>query len=107
MKNSKHITSVESKVKLPEATVESYINHRYQKTRTDRDASGAYDFSSDHFEQIDICSAYSPVYGTLEIVCNTGYSIYSMNVPVSTRFLIICTRELESAYKLTWSFSLS
>src|SRR5689334_12656392 len=89
MKDSFAIRSVESKVKLPELALEDYVN-RFRNKRSKKKNFGTVQYSfSKHFESIGVCSAHSPVDGTVEIVVDNGECI---SVPVMTGFLVTCIK---------------
>src|SRR5438094_302536 len=97
------IRSVESKVKLPEMALEDYVN-RFRSKRIRKKKFGTTQcFFSDNFENIDVCSAHSPVDGTVEIIINNGKCI---TIPVMTGFLVTCITGSDNFYKVNWICSM-
>ncbi len=104
MKESFVIRSVESKVKLPEIALEDYVNNFCSK-KVQKKFFGTIQHSfSNHFENIDSCSAHSPVDGTVEIIAGSGNCI---SIPVTTGFLVTCIKGCDNFYKVNWSCSMS
>lgn len=104
MKESFAIRSVESKVKLPELALEVYIN-RFRNRRAQKKNFWTTKYSfSEHFENIGVCSAHSPVDGTVEIIVDDGQCI---SIPVMTGFLVTCIKGSDNFYKVNWSCSMS
>jgi len=97
-------------VRLSEGLIEEHINNMHHAEKS----LGKYGQFADNilwenFESMSWCCEHSPVEGTIEI----GYkpspnsSIQRISVPVVTNFGVVCTKEKENTYRITWSYSLS
>jgi len=106
----KPITTVAMNVRLSEGLIEEHINNMHHAEKS----LGKYGQFADNilwenFESMSWCCEHSPVEGTIEI----GYkpspnsSIQRISVPVVTNFGVVCTKEKENTYRITWSYSLS
>jgi hypothetical protein len=104
MKESFAIRSVESKVKLPEMALEDYVNRYHHKSAQKKRSGANRYFFSNNFESIGVCSAHSPVDGTVEIIVSSGKCI---SIPVITGFLVTCIKGKDDFYKVNWSCSMS
>ena len=104
------ITTVETRVSLAETLIEDHINNMHHADKY-FGKNGQIDCNTlwENFENLNWCCEHSPVKGTIEI----GYldlnnsSLKQISVPVETNFGVVCTKEKESDYKITWSYSLS
>ena len=106
----KPITTVETNTRLAESLIEDHINnmHHAEKTFGKKDHSVG-GILWENFESFTWCCEHSPVEGTIEI----GYldlnksCVKHISIPVETNFGVVCTKEKERDYKITWSYSLS
>lgn len=104
------ITTVAMNVHLAEGLIEEHINnmHHAEKHFGKRGQKNK-DILCENFQNMNWCCEQSPVEGTIEIgfVASNQGGIQLISVPVTTNFGVVCTREKESDYKITWSYSLS
>jgi hypothetical protein len=104
------ITTVETNVKLAEGLIEDHINnmHHAEKSFGKRGhlTKGAL---WENFENLSWCCEHSPVEGSIEIsyLDLENSSVKHISIPVETNFGVICTKESERGYKITWSYSFS
>jgi hypothetical protein len=103
-------TTVAMNVQLAEGLIEEHINNMHHAEKSfGKNGKSADNIIWENFESISWCCEHSPVEGTIEI----GYepsptsSIKRICVPVATNFGVVCTKEKENTYKITWSYSLS
>jgi hypothetical protein len=103
------ITTVETNVRLAESMIEYHINNMHHAEKCLRRRHLKEELIWENFEYISWCCEHSPVEGTLEISFLSAYdkNIQHIIVPVNTNFGVVCTREKENNYKITWSYSLS
>jgi hypothetical protein len=109
MKRFLNITSVETKATLQERMIEKFVQQNLPRKILTRDKlSGMGDFA-DTNKEIECCAAELPVNGTVEIlfVVKNVEVIRRINHPVTSRFIVFCTREQDNDYKVAWSCSLS
>ena len=109
MKRFLNITSVETRGTLQERMVEKFVQQNLPRKVLTRDKfSGMGDFA-DSNKEFECCAAELPVNGTVEIffVVKDVEVVRRINHPVTSRFIVFCTREHDSDYKCTWSCSLS
>ena len=108
--NRTTITTVETKVCLAETLIEDHINHMHHADKG-FGKNGQIDCNTlwENFENLNWCCEHSPAEGTIEIsFAATSHTDYKrVIIPVVTNFGVICTKEKESDYKITWSYSLS
>jgi hypothetical protein len=104
------ITTVAMNVQLAEGLIEEHINNMHHAEKN----FGKYGQIADNilwenFESMSWCCEHSPVEGTIEIgfITPSNMRIKQVSVPVITNFGVVCTKEKESNYKITWSYSLS
>lgn len=104
------ITIVATNVKLAETLIEDHINnmHHAEKSfgKNEKLIKGSL---WENFENLSWCSEHSHVEGTIEISyldLDNSY-IKHLSIPVETNFGVICTKEKEWGYKVTWSYSFS
>ena len=110
MKKSLLITTVESKVPLPVTELENHINKMHHPDKCgSRNAKVDENLFLNDYVNIDWCSEHLPVEGTVEISFSTDQKDHykCISIPVVTGFWIVCTKEREENYKVTWSCSLS
>jgi len=98
------ITTVESKATLAESLIEDHMKSMHHP-----DKSVDENILSEKFVNINWCCERSPLVGTVEISFSAGSNggTRHVSLPVKTSFWVICTKEKEKNYKLTWSYSLS
>ena len=104
------ITTVETNTRFAESLVEDHINnmHHAEKRFGKKDGLPG-GVLWENFENLSWCCEHSPVEGTIEIsyLDLDNSSVKHISIPVETNFGVICTKEKESSYKITWSYSLS
>jgi hypothetical protein len=106
MKQSSIITSVESRITVPQLELSNFyinplsLNSKPKKTKRS---------FSKYFEEIDWSSASSKVEGSIEITyINDGENeIESLILPVTTSFVFTCTKGKDEYYEVAWMISLS
>jgi hypothetical protein len=109
MKQTKGITSVESKAAFQERLLEKFVQDNLPaRRRMDNKLEGLGDFSL-RYKEIESCAAETPVHGTVEIFfdANNPFSSKSLSVPAVSRFFVFCTRDEITSYKVSCSSSLS
>jgi hypothetical protein len=103
------ITTVEMNVRLAEGMIENHINnmHHAEKCLVNRHLLD--EMIWENFEDMIWCCEHSPVEGTIDIsfLASTGNDVRHLSIPVFTNFGVVCTKEKEKSYKITWSYSLS
>lgn len=106
MKKTKGITSVESRAVFHEEAFEDFINSAMPHKNLLRDKRS--EFSED-FRNIEWCGAYVPFNGTVDILTTVRRTddIKRLSIPVTSAFLVICTKEDDGKYKIAWSCSMS
>ena len=105
----KPITTVETNTRLAESLIEDHINSMHHAEQNFRKDNLIFSHSWEKFESFTWCCEQSPVEGFIEIryLDPENSSIKHISVPVETNFGVICTKEREKKYKITWSYSLS
>ena len=104
------ITTVETNTRLAESLIEDHINsmHHAEKTfgKKDHLMGGVL---WENFESFSWCCEHSLVEGTIEISYSdlNNNNVKHISIPVETNFGVVCTKEKERGYKITWSYSLS
>ena len=104
------ITTVQTNTRLAKSLIEDHINnmHHAEKSfgRNDNFIGGVL---WENFESFTWCCEYSPVKGTIEISFSdlNNSSVKHISIPVETNFGVVCTKQKEKNYKITWSYSLS
>ena len=103
------ITTVETNVKLAESMIEYHINNMHHAEKCLGSRHSEDELIWENFENMTWCCEHSPVEGTIEIdfLISPGKKANHISVPVATYFGVVCTREKEKSYKITWSYSLS
>ena len=104
------ITTVETKVNLDEALIEDHINNMHHADkRFEENEKNPSNTLWKNFENLNWCSEHSPAEGTIEITftASSNNDIKRIIIPVITNFGVICTREKQKDYRITWSYSLS
>lgn len=103
------ITTVATNVKLAESMIENHINNMHHAEKCFGDRHLIREMIWENFENMTWCCEHSPVEGTIEIsfASSSGKNVNHVSVPVFTNFGVVCTKEKERNYKITWSYSLS
>ena len=104
------ITTVAMNVQLAEGLIEEHINNMHHaEKRFGKYGQFIDNVLWENFESISWCCEHSPVEGTIEIgfLTSSNKEIKQVSVPVTTNFGVVCTKEKESSYRITWSYSLS
>jgi hypothetical protein len=106
MKRSTGIKSVESKAIFHEAAFEEFINGA-MPAQTSKDNKRS--TFSDNYKRVGWCGAYVPFNGTVDILAAVKKTndIRRISIPVSSAFLVLCTKEYGGKYKIAWSCSMS
>ena len=108
MKQSSVITSVFSKIAVPELRLKNV----YTKPFGDyKERSKKQNILSKYFEDIDWSSDLAKVNGTVKIsfTCgdNDNDTVNCISLPVTPSFLFTCTKRRKGTYKVNWSISMS
>ena len=108
MENSP-ITTVETNVRLAESMIENHINNMHHAERCLGNRHLIDGMKWENFENMSWCCEHSPVEGTIDIgfLDSPGKNVRHVRIPVLTNFGVVCTKEKEKNYKITWSYSLS
>ena len=108
MENSP-ITTVETNVTLAESMIEYHINNMHHAERCLGNRHSVEEMKWENFENMSWCCEHSPVEGTIDISFLTapGKNVKHIKIPVFTNFGVVCTKEKQRNYKITWSYSLS
>ena len=104
------ITTVAMKVHLAEGLIEDHINNMHHAEKNfSRYGQMNENSLCENYQNMNWCCEQSPVEGTIEIgfMAPNHTAINQISIPVTTNFGVVCTRENQSDYKITWSFSLS
>ncbi len=104
------ITTVETNVHLAEGLIEDHINNMHHAEKSFGKRGQVLDnILWKNFESLNWCCEHSPVEGTLRIgfLAPDNRAVKHVSVPVATNFGVVCTKEKERKYKITWSYSLS
>ena len=103
------ITTVETNVRLAESMIEYHINNMHHAEKSLGNRHLVEENIYENFENMSWCCEDSPVEGTIDIgfLTAAGKNVKHVSIPVSTNFGVVCTREKEKNYKITWSYSLS
>ncbi len=104
------ITTVETNVHLAEGLIEEHINNMHHAEKSfGKNGQALNGILWEHFESMNWCCEHSPVEGTLTIgiLMPHNRAVQHISVPVATNFGVVCTKENERNYKITWSYSLS
>ena len=101
------ITTVETNTRLAESLIEDHINNMHHAEKSFR-TNNLKDVDCENFESFTWCCEHSPVEGSIKIsyIDHNNRSRH-ISVPVETNFGVVCTKEKERKYKITWSYSLS
>ena len=104
------ITTVETNAYLAEGLIEDHINNMHHAEKHfGKNGQAISDILWENYESLSWCCEHSPVEGTIEIsfLTQNNSSLKLIRVPVVTNFGVVCTKEKERNYKITWSYSLS
>ena len=104
------ITTVETNTRLAESLIEEHINNMHHAEKNFGKRGQLNDgVLWENFENFSWCCEHSPVKGTIEIgyLDNSNSNVKHISIPVETNFGVVCTKEKENNYKITWSYSLS
>jgi hypothetical protein len=104
------ITTVETDTRLAESLIEDHINNMHHAEKNfGKKGYFANDVLWENFESMSWCCEHSPVEGNIRIEFLTTHNSVPkyISVPVVTNFGVVCTKEKERNYKITWSYSLS
>ena len=104
------ITTVETNVILAEGLIEEHINNMHHAEKHfGKNRQTVSNILWENYESMSWCCEHSPVEGTIEISFLTPQNscVKQISVPVLTNFGVVCTKEKERNYKITWSYSLS
>jgi hypothetical protein len=109
MKKSSIIKSVQSSAAFEENELENFVNSSLPDISNEKIEGEGRDIFSASYKTIGCCAAYTPVNGTVDILCATpkNNDIKRISIPVMSNFLVICTKEYPGKYKVTWNCSLS
>lgn len=106
MKKRTGIMSIETKVIVPATLLENHVNNKHHRDEYREEDSK--NFFSTEFENINWCSGQLPVDGTMDIHFVTYRKTHlCLSIPVTSGFVVVCTKGKKGGYKLTWSCSLS
>ncbi|HET9746361.1 MAG TPA: hypothetical protein VFP97_11655 [Chitinophagaceae bacterium] len=103
------ITTVETNVRLAESMIENHINNMHHAEKCLGNRHLIEEKKWENFETMSWCCEHSPVEGTVDIsfLNPSGKNVQHISIPVFTNFGVVCTKEKEKCYKITWSYSLS
>ena len=103
------ITTVETNVRLAESMIENHINNMHHAKKLFGNRHLIEEMKWENFEDMSWCCEHSPVEGTIEISFSPSSeeNAKHLSIPVHTNFGVVCTKEKENSYKITWSYSLS
>ncbi len=109
MKRFSNITSVETKATLQERMVEKFIQQNLPRKTAPLDKLTGLGSFADSNKEFECCAAELPVNGTVEIffIVKDAELVRRITHPISSRFIVFCTREQDNDYKCAWSCSLS
>ena len=106
----KPTTTVETNVYLAEWLIEDHINNMHHAEKHfSKNGQTSNDVLWENYESMSWCCEHSRVEGTIDIRFRTqgDNGLKQISVPVVTNFGVVCTKEKERNYKITWSYSLS
>ena len=104
------ITTVETNTRLAETLIEDHINNMHHPEKSfGKRGHLTKGTLWENFENLSWCCEHSPVEGSIEIsyLDLANSSVKHISIPVETNFGVICTKENEGEYKITWSYSFS
>lgn len=108
MKQTSIITSVESKITVPQLALSNFYLNPKDETNRKKKKRSKTSFSK-YFEEIDWSSATSRVEGSVEIsyIKEDDDEIANISIPVTTSFIFTCTKGVDEYYEVAWMVSLS
>jgi hypothetical protein len=109
MKKSSNIASVETKTGLQESQIELFVkNNLPPKLFPNNKLAGMGNFAQMHTD-IECCAAELPVNGIVEFFLSVedSGSLKRIGYPVTSRFIVFCSRQEVEDYKVAWICSLS
>lgn len=104
------ITTVETNAYLAERLIEDHINNMHHAEKQfGKSGKTISDVLWENYESMSWCCEHSTVEGTVDIKFRTHHDngLGHISVPVMTNFGVVCTKEKERSYKITWSYSFS
>jgi len=103
------ITTVEMNTRLAASMIEDHINNMHHAKRCLGSRHMETEMIWENFETMSWCCEHSPVEGTIEIdfLLSSETDVKHLSIPVQTNFGVVCTKEKENSYRITWSYSLS
>lgn len=104
------ITTVAMNVHLAEGLIEDHINNMHHAEKYfGKNGQMVENILWENYQNMNWCCEHSPVEGTIEIGFSApgNNAVKHISIPVITNFGVVCTKENESNYKITWSYSLS
>jgi len=104
------ITTVETNTRLAESLIEEHINNMHHAEKNfGKKGQLIGGVLWENFESFSWCCEHSPLKGTIEIgyLDNSNSNVKLISIPVETNFGVVCIKEKEKDYKITWSYSLS
>ena len=103
------ITTVEMNVRLAESMIEHHINNMHHAEKCLGNRHLIEEMRCENFENMSWCCEHSPVEGTIDIgfLIAPGKNVKHISIPVFTNFGVVCTKEKQKSYRITWSYSLS
>ena len=104
------ITTVETRVSFAETLIEDHINKMHHAEKHfGKNGKTISNVLWKNYESMSWCCEHSPLEGTVDIEFRTrhGNGLKNISVPVVTNFGVVCTKDKERNYKITWSYSLS
>jgi hypothetical protein len=101
--------AVINKVNIPVEAIENYINENIDRDENGKRKNISFNAFSCTFENIDCCSAYVPVNGSVEISLadERVHDLLSVDVQISTFYFFTCAKGKDEIYKVIWGTSLS
>ncbi len=106
MKTLAAITTVESRVEVPVDILEEHVNSKHHPLESTLENFEK--IFPTEFENICWCTEELTIEGEVDIHLFTEDQChYFLSIPVEAGFLIVCTKENEAGYKVSWSSSLS
>ena len=109
MKKFSGITSVESKASFRERMVEKFVKNNLPPVAVKENKISGMGRFAGMYKEIEYCAAELPVNGCVDILVSpvNASGIKRISAPVTSRFIVFCTREDDSDYKVSCSCSLS
>ncbi|MDP4264884.1 MAG: hypothetical protein Q8941_20315 [Bacteroidota bacterium] len=112
MKKNSGITSVEARTGFREKMIEKYVKKNLPPRAPKESKTYGMGGFAARFREMEFCAAELPVNGSVEIFF-TGSDSYRkdpvkrVSHPVTSRFIVFCSREDNLDYKVSWTCSLS